>query len=212
MLLDIKKAKDWYSEKDPIHGYDHVWRVYHMAEKLAKSEGADLDIVLAAVLLHDAQGSSQITELERAEHHLLSAQFAKEVLEDEGWGNEQIESVQHCIRAHRFRSTELPMTIEAKVVFDADKLDVLGAFGAARAIAYAVLEGQPIYSEPTKKFLEIGEKELGEPHSSYHEFVFKLSKIKDRLFTVTGKQIAEKRHAYIVGFYAQMRLEIQGKV
>jgi uncharacterized protein len=90
-------------------------------------------------------------------------------------------------------------------------LDVLGAIGAARTIAYAALDGQPVYAEPSRRFLETGEKEPGETHSSYHEFLFKLRKVKDRLFTASGKALAEGRHAYLLGFYEQLRAEMRGE-
>ena len=75
-----------------------------------------------------------------------SASFAGEVLRGLGWEESRISPVQHCIRAHRYRGKEGPETIEAKILFDADKLDVVGAFGVARTIGYAVQAGQPIFS------------------------------------------------------------------
>ena len=56
-MIDIETARSWYPANDPVHGFDHILRVYRMAERLAIEEGADLDIVHAAALLHDAQGS-----------------------------------------------------------------------------------------------------------------------------------------------------------
>ena len=53
----IESARTWYPEVDPVHGFDHILRVYRMVGKLATAEGADLEIVQAAALLHDAQGS-----------------------------------------------------------------------------------------------------------------------------------------------------------
>ena len=209
----IDQARAWYAGADPVHDFEHVLRVYRMAEKLALAEGADLEIVRAAALLHDAQGSAPGgDQAERAHHHHTSAEFAAEVLAGEGWSDEKIAAVQHCIRAHRFRDrSEPPRTLEACILFDADKLDVLGAIGAARTIAYAVLDGQPVYSEPSAKFLQSGEKEPGEPHSSYHEYIFKLSKIKERLFTPTARRLAETRHAYLTEFYAELSAEIAGE-
>lgn len=213
----VEQARVWYTQADPIHDFAHVLRVYRMAESLALAEGADLDIVRAAALLHDAQGATPSSAQggsaeERASHHQSSAEFAALVLREEGWPIEKIAAVQHCIRAHRYRSSgETPFTIEAKVLFDADKLDVLGAIGAARTIGYAVLDGQPFYSEPSEKFLRSGIKEDGEPHSSYHEFIFKLRNVKDRLFTPTARALAEKRHQYLVDFYEQMQEEIAGR-
>ncbi|MEK6255752.1 MAG: HD domain-containing protein [Chloroflexota bacterium] len=206
----IEQARDWYKDADPIHDFEHVLRVYRMAERLAAAEGADLDIVQAAALLHDAEGSAPGGEGARASHHEASALFAKEVLEAEGWDQERIEAVAHCIRAHRYRSTEAPETIEAKVLFDADKLDVLGAIGAARTIGYAVLAGQPIISKPSQKFIDTGEKEPGEAHSSYHEFIFKLQNVQKRLYTQSGLALADKRHEYLTNYYDQLLAEIDG--
>jgi uncharacterized protein len=197
----IEQARSWYAHADPVHDFGHVMRVYKMAERLAEAEGADAGIVQAAALLHDAEGSSPEKMGERAEHHEASAAFAGEVLGEEGWAAERIVAVQHCIRAHRYRSTEAPETIEAKVLFDADKLDVLGAIGAARTVGYAVLAREPIYAEPSPIFLESGAEEAGEAHSSYHEFLFKLVKVKDLLYTESEKRIAASRHDYLVGFY-----------
>jgi len=211
--LSIEEARDWYQDADPVHDFDHVLRVYRTAERLAKAEGADLEIVRAAALLHDSQGSAPGGEGEiRAAHHVTSAEFAGKVLSGKGWPEDLIRAVQHCILAHRFRGDEnAPESIEAQVLFDADKLDVLGAIGAARTIAYAALDGQPSYAEPSEKFLRTGEKELGEPHSSYHEFLFKLRRVKDRLFTESGKTLAEARHAYLVDFYSQLQAEVRGE-
>lgn len=208
----IEEARSWYQDADPVHDFGHVIRVYKMAERLASQEGADLEIVRAAALLHDARGSAPGQgEADRAAHHEISADFAGVVLKAEGWGPAQIEAVQHCIRAHRFRSAETPETIEAMVVFDADKLDVIGAVGAARSIAYAVLDGSPIYAEPSQQFMESMEKEPGEAHSSYHEYLFKLSKIKASLCTASAKKLAEGRHDYLAGFYEQLGAEFEGK-
>ncbi len=213
MPLSIEQARQWYQDADPVHDFDHVLRVTRLAERIGQAEGADLEIVRTAALLHDSRGSAPGGEGQaRAEHHIASAIFAGEVLAAEGWPKDRITAVQHCIRAHRFRGQEdKPETLEAQVLFDADKLDVLGAIGAARTIAYAALDGQPAYAEPSPQFLETGQKEPGEPHSSYHEFLFKLRRVKNRLFTPSGKALAEARHAYLVGFYEQLQAEVRGE-
>jgi len=213
MPITIEEARTWYSSADPVHDFDHVLRVYRLAERLAEAEGADLPIVRSAALLHDSCGSAPGgSGVQRAEHHLTSAKFAGQVLREKSWAQEQILAVQHCIRAHRFRGKEeKPETLEAKVLFDADKLDVLGAIGVARTIAYAALDGQPAYADPSEKFAQTGIKEPGESHSSYHEYLFKLRNVKDRLFTESGRQLAEARHNYMVGFYQQLQAEVRGE-
>lgn len=212
-MIDIEVARDWYPDSDPVHGFDHILRVYRMAERLAAEEGADLEIVRAAALLHDAQGSqTEGGELGRQDHHHASSEFARQVLAEEGWSRDRINAVQHCIRAHRFRdNTEQPGSLEAKILFDADKLDVIGAVGVARTIAFDVVVNQPIYVEPSTRFKETGEKEPGELHSSYHEYLFKLSKIKDRLYTRTARVLAEDRHRFMDEFFARLGAEERGE-
>lgn len=183
-----------------------------MATRLAKAEGADPEIVQAAALLHDSRGSDLLSG-ERLAHHEASSRFAGLILQDAGWHPQRIQAVQHCIRAHRYRgeAENEPRTIEAKVLFDADKLDVLGAIGAARTIAYAVQAGQPIYEPPSEKFLKSGKCEEGEAHSSYHEYIFKLRNVKDRLFTKSARQIAEQRDAFLSAFYQQLAAEVNAE-
>jgi uncharacterized protein len=212
-MIDIESARSWYPATDPVHGFDHILRVYHMAERLAAEEGADLEIVRAAALLHDAQGSqTEGGEEGRQDHHHASSEFARQILEYEGWPSDKIAAVQHCIQAHRFRdNTVEPQSLEAKILFDADKLDVIGAVGVARTIAFDVVVNQPIYAEPSQRFLDTGEKEPGEPHSSYHEYIFKLSKIKDRLFTRTARELAEDRHRFMDEYFERLGAEERGE-
>jgi uncharacterized protein len=185
-----------------------------MAERLALVEGADVEIVHAAALLHDAEGSATAGgEIGRSNHHHASSEFARQILEAENWPPERIVAVQHCIRAHRFRdNSEPPQSLEAKILFDADKLDVIGAIGVVRTVAFDIVVGQPVYSEPSQLFLSTGEKEPGEPHSSYHEYLFKLSHIKDRLFTATARAIAEERHQFMAEFFTRLAAEERGEL
>ena len=206
----IEQARAWYADSDSVHDFEHVLRVYRMAERIAQTEGADLTIVRAAALLHDAEGATPGHE-SRADHHHASAEFAAQVLANEGWTPERIASVQHCIRAHRYRGTEKPETLEAKILFDADKLDVLGAIGVARVIGYASLASEPFYEEPSKQFLETGKEIDGESHSAYHEHLFKLRKVRDRMFTVTARAIAEERLKYLDEFFERLIDEWNGK-
>ena len=211
----IEEARKWYKTSEPVHGFDHVLRVYKLASKLAQMEGADLEIVQAAALLHDAgnEGNPELDGTTRSEHHQESAEFAGKVLLNEGWAPGRIAAVQHCIKAHRFRNERFqPETIEAKVLFDADKLDAIGAIGVARAVAYAARANQPIYAEPSHSFISGGRKIPGENHSAYHEYLFKLSKIKDRLFTSSGRRIAEERNRFMDEFFRRLQAEIAWEV
>jgi uncharacterized protein len=206
----IEQARAWYTDSDPVHDFEHVLRVYRMAERLAEAEGADLEIVRAAALLHDAEGATP-GHASRVDHHHASAGFAAQVLAEEGWVAERIEAVQHCIRAHRYRGTETPRTLEARILFDADKLDVLGAIGVARVIGYATLAKTPWYVPPSQQFLETGREVEGEAHSAYHEHLFKLRKVRDRMFTATARSIAEERLQYLDEYFFRLIDEWNGR-
>ena len=207
-MLTLEQARAWYPEYDGVHGFDHIERVYGMCEYIGPKEGADMRILRAAALMHDARDSHPVNG-QRKNHHIESAAFAGRELEKEGWAAGDIQAVQHCIISHRFRDSRQPETIEAKVLFDADKLDVIGAIGVVRALAYASQVKQPAYAPPSFAFLESGKKLPGEPHSAYHEHLFKLSKISDSLFTESARQIAEKRQAFINSFFEELKQEIE---
>jgi uncharacterized protein len=206
----IEQARKWYDASDQVHDFDHVIRVYKIAEVLAKQEGAELEIVRAAALLHDASSASG-NDIARKAHHEAAADFAGEVLLKEGWAAERIQAVQECILSHRFRAGKSPQSLEARVLFDADKLDAIGAIGVARALAYAVLDGQPLYAKPSQTFIETLKTEPDEAYTAYHEHLFKLSKIKDRMQTKSGLAMAEARHKFMQSYFDQLIAEVQGR-
>lgn len=206
----VEQARGWYDAGDPVHGFDHVLRVLALCERLGAELGADLEILRAAALLHDAAGAHP-GQGGREDHEEASADFARRALQQEGWEERRIASVLHCIRSHRFRSRESPATLEARVLFDADKLDVMGAFGVARTIGYAVQAGEPVFAEPSERFRERGEGEAGEPHSAYHEYLFKLRRVRDRLQTEPARRLGERRHAAMTAFFEQLAAEARGE-
>jgi uncharacterized protein len=194
----IAEARKYYPADDPVHGFSHVLRVYRLCERIGQEEGADLRILQAAALLHDVEGDVDLRE----GHHLSAAIFARDILKNEGWQKGDIEAVAHCIRAHRFRDDrEQPQTLEAQVLFDADKLDAIGAVGVARAVAYAVRAGMDVYAPPSPQYLKTGKLAAGESQTVAHEYLFKLRHIRDRLYTNTGKELAEDRHQRMAAFF-----------
>lgn len=208
----IEQVRPYYADADPVHGFDHILRVLALAERIGRAEGADLEILRAAALLHDAAGAAPDDHSARAAHHHTSAEFAHAVLRGEGWPEDRIQAVLHCIRAHRFRDvSEAPQSLEARIIFDADKLDDLGAIGVARTMAYAALAGEPLTGKLSEKFKATGEKEPGEPHTPYHEFVFKLSRIQERLHTPAARAIAEARYQYLTDYFDRLALEAKGE-
>ena len=207
-MLTIEFARTLYpADADSAHDFDHVLRVVAMADRIAQAEGADREIVQAAALLHDIGLDGG-----RAGHETSAAQHAKEILREEGYAEVFCAAVAHAIESHRFRSGPAPQTLEAKVLFDADKLDAIGAIGVARAFAFGAHRGQKLWGAVPPGYNDQLDGVEADPrqHTAVHEFHVKLSKIKDRLFTVTGKQIADERHAFMVKFYQQLDREVQG--
>jgi uncharacterized protein len=201
----ISAARAFYPDDDPVHGFSHVLRVYKLAEGIGKEEGADLEILRAAALLHDIDGDVDVRE----GHHLAAADAAGVILLEEGWEKTRIEEVLHCIRSHRFRNQqEAPQSLEAQVLFDADKIDAIGAVGVARAVSYAVRAGMDVYAPPSPQYLKTGQLAPGESQTVAHEYYFKLRQIKDRLFTPAGKKLAAERHDLMVKFFEAWMLEI----
>lgn len=208
-MITVAEARCHYEGADAVHDFDHVRRVLALAERIGRAEGADLEIVRAAALLHDVgRAQAEAAGLDHAAH---AADRAREILT--GQPAAKVEAVAHAIAAHRFRAGPEPETLEAQVLFDADKLDAIGAIGVARAFAYGGAHGQrlwvPIEAVDAARWMQRGD----DPgtHTPVHEFVVKLSRLKERLFTPTGRAIAEERHAYMVAFFERLDAEVQGK-
>lgn len=206
MLIDIAQARPLYDGADPIHDFSHVLRVLTMAERIAQAEGADIDTVRTAALLHDISRADEDTH-QAGDHAELAAEEARRLLSQAGASGDFIEGVAHAIAAHRFRNAIEPQTLEARVLFDADKLDTIGAVGVARAFAYGGHLGQPLWGEVPSGYTP----NEGEAHTPHHEFRYKLRHMKDRMYTATGRSIAKERHAYMVSFFEQMSGEIAGE-
>lgn len=207
-MITIEFARTLYpATADSAHDFDHILRVVHLAERLAQAEGANADIVRAAALLHDIG-----LDEGRAGHETSAAKRAAEILRTQGYDEDFCAAVAHAIEAHRFRSGPTPHTLEAQVLFDADKLDAIGAIGVARAFAFGAHRGQKLWGEVLPAYTNRTETVEADPreHTAVHEFHVKLSKIKDRMFTATGKQLAAARHAFMVEFYAQLDAEVKG--
>ncbi len=208
-MISIEQARRYYPDGDPAHDFTHVERVLKMAERLAAEEGADLAVVRAAALLHDIDRGGEeegmgLVALPDTDHALLAAQRARRILSAEPPAF--VEAVAHAIEAHRYRNGIEPQTIEAKVLFDADKLDAIGAVGVARAFAYGGVLGQPLWGDVSDGYVPGGE----EAHTAHHEFHVKLKHIQHRLYTATGRRLAAERHRFMESFFEQMAAEARG--
>ncbi|MGD2104304.1 MAG: HD domain-containing protein [Anaerolineae bacterium] len=207
-MISVGEARDLYDGADAVHDFDHVLRVLRLAEHLARTEGAKLPIVRAATLLHDVGRRQAVST--GADHARVSVSVAREVLA--GQPARDVEAIVHAIAAHRFRTQPQPSTLEAKVLFDADKLDAIGAVGVARAFAYAGAHGQRLWVPMTSVDFDhwVAHGDDANLHTPVHEFVVKLSRVKDRLFTETGRKIAAERHDTMNAFFQRLSEEVRG--
>jgi uncharacterized protein len=204
-LITIVEARQYYVGAEAVHDFDHVLRVLALAERIAHAEGADAEIVSTAVLLHDiARGRRERPDVDHAQ---AGADMARRLLA--GHPPEKVEAVAYAIAAHRFRTGPTPTTLEAKVLYDADKLDAIGAIGVARAFAYGGHQGQRLWAQVGDDYRE-GTAAPGE-HTPVHEYTIKLRKIEDRLLTETGRRLAKERHAFMVAFFDRLEHEVHGR-
>ena len=128
------------------HSKSHVERVYNLAVRIAKEEGADLDEVKAAALLHDVARAME-DEGRIDDHAIEGAKIARRVLEEVHFSKEKIDKVIYCIEAHRFKKGMKAESLEAKILQDADRLDILGAIGIATVFARGGWENKKRYIE-----------------------------------------------------------------
>lgn len=195
MELNPEDVRPLYADRDPVHDFEHILRVMHLAERIACIEGADRAVVRAAALLHDV--------CREEDHAVASAAFARRWLADRGASPEFIEAVAHAIEAHRFREPRVARTLEARVLFDADKLDAMGIIGLARLFAYSGVHRYPLWRA-------IGEEET-DADSAAHEFFRKIRFLPERMQTETGRRWAEVRLARMRQAIEWLETEIRGE-
>lgn len=201
-------ARSHFDDANGSHGWDHVERVYKLCEHIGPLEGCDMTVLLLSALLHDIGRSESDKTSGSVCHAGLGAQMARKELENAGVPPEIVEAVVHCVATHRFRGGAEPATIEARVLFDADKLDGVGAVGIGRAFLFAGEVGARLHDphadhETTEAY--------GREDTAHREYMVKLRHIKDRLLTKTGKAMAKARHRFMEEFFERLDAETRGE-
>ena len=190
---------------DSAHDPHHVYRVLYYAMELAQGEAVNRDILITACLLHDI-GRKEQFEDPTVCHAAAGAQKAEKFLRALGWAQEDIHQVCHCIRAHRFSKKSPPETMEAKILFDADKLDVVGVAGVARTLLYQGTMGQSLYTLTPEGTVSDGTAQ--EIPSFFQEYKRKLEKLYTGFLTEKGLQIALNRQGAAQRFYEELYAEL----
>jgi len=185
--------------KDSAHDKEHVYRVLYNALDIAKTEvGVDYDVLICACLLHDI-GRKEQFENPALCHASVGGDKAYEFLKAHGFDTGYAEQVRHCIQTHRYRKNNRPQSLEAKILFDADKLDVAGAMGIARTLVYKGSMSEPLYSVLPEGRVSDGEKDT-EP-SFFQEYKYKLEKMYSLFYTKKAMEKARERQQAAIDFY-----------
>ncbi len=192
---------------DSAHDKDHVYRVLYSALEIAEYESnVNIDVLIAACLLHDIGRRAQFADPLIC-HAAKGGEMAYEYLLGIGWSALDSEHVRNCILTHRFRGGEAPRSIEAKILFDSDKLDVTGAVGVARTLMYNGQASEPLYSLDASGNLLDGSDDM-EP-SFFQEYKFKLEKLYELFYTKRAREIAWQRKSAAESFYFSVLSEVK---
>lgn len=192
--------------EDSAHDKEHIYRVLYNALKIAETEtGVDYDILISACLLHDI-GRKEQFENPKLCHAMVGGKKAYDFLVEHGFEAEYAGRVKQCIETHRYRGDNFPQSIEAKILFDADKLDVSGAIGIARTLTYKGNVSEPLYSLLPDGRVSDGEND--DKPSFFREYKYKLEKLYSHFYTAKGVELAKERQRAAVEFYNSMLKEI----
>ncbi|MDP2973575.1 MAG: HD domain-containing protein [Candidatus Diapherotrites archaeon] len=208
LIKEIEKAARTYFPPQGHHGFDHTLRVRRLAMQIGKAEAADLQIVEAAALLHDiAREKEDKGEIEC--HAAHGAVEAEKILENVSFPKEKIAAVQHCIAVHRASKHMKAETIEAKILQDADRLDLLGAIGIGRYFHRAGAMGREMYNPEQSTNVEYRGQQL----AAVNNLIVKgVNFTKPENFnTKTAQKMAKGRHGFLKEFVERFIAEWKGE-
>ncbi len=212
MLKTIEaEAKKFFVNTSGCHDWSHVERVRALARRIGLEEKADLFVLDASALLHDIAKNEELKRKGGFCHAAEGAIRARPILETVGVDMTTVDRIVHCIATHRKRGEHIPESLEAKILFDADKLDSIGAVGIARDFLCAGNIGARFYSGNEKEHAKNPKQyEYTENDTAILEYEVHLKGVKDRMFTKTGKIVAQERDAFMREYFKQFWREVEG--
>lgn len=193
-----------YSGADPAHDFSHVLRVYRNARIIGQEEGADMRVLLWAALLHDV-GSEKKDNASRGDSEDRRKRSAEAFLKAVGLDEAAREKVQYAVDVHRFSRGIVPVTLEARVLQDADRLDAIGAIGIARVFLTGGSLGREFY-HPDDPFCRTREPDDGKWNLDH--FYRKLLNLESGMHTESGKRMAARRTAVLRRYLQDLEAEI----
>lgn len=216
-LLELARdTMEREGSEDAAHDYDHLVRTMALAETIQAHEGGDLATIQGAVALHDI---GQAREAHHGgDHALIGAQMAAELLSGTLFPQESIPAVQQAIREHRMTGDMIPATLEGRILYDADKIDCLGAIGIGRLYMITGRYNQKIYSPVPEDVIEPVDPMLIRSlrrrpyYSPSIEFQLLMTNLPQRMMTPTGRELAQERYAFMEAFFTRLRKEVLGEL
>lgn len=178
-----------FDHRDGAHDEAHLLRVWRNVVKIAEIEGGNTEILVAATILHDCVWVDKASS-DRSKASRFAADKAGDVLAALGWPDGRIAGVRHAIEAHSFSAEITPVSIEAKILQDADRLDAIGWIGVARCFYVAGMRGTKLYdmNDPGAT-----RRKLDDIAYALDHFQTKLLRLGEGLNTATGRTMAEQR-------------------
>lgn len=214
-------ARRAHADAGPAHDFSHVERVGALARRLGASLGAEPFCLEMAALLHDVgrsldrRGDSQGAD----RHEELSVEMARPFLEALAAESpeaalalnpKRLQTIFNAILRHRHRRARPAQSPEDRCLYDADKLDSLGAVGVARAYLWLGEFGRSVFY-PRESYARVSPSDNSvEVDSLQREWEIKLAGLKDSLLTEEGRRIAQARHDRMREFLGDLEDEVQG--
>ena len=193
------KVYEFLKNDNSGHGMDHIERVFDLSIKFCEKENANKDIVTLIALLHDVDdyklvGKKQAEDLTNAKNIMNECSIDYDV---QKIVCNEIKRIGYSKSLKGIR----PLTIEGKIVSDADMCDAIGAHGILRCYAYSMKIKQPFFDSNLFPIENISQEKYTTYDSTSVNHMFeKLLKLKDLMLTNAGKEESKRRHEIIVEF------------
>ena len=199
-------VKDKFENEYSGHDFFHTLRVFNIATRIAKSEGAEVEIAQLAALLHDVDDRKISPKTYQTQEN------ARGFLKSHGVDDITVDRICRIIREISFGANDMPPTSkEGMCVQDADRLDAMGAIGIARAFAYGGNHNRHMYHPDIKPNLNMTKEEYVKSESTtVNHFYEKLFKLTELMNTESAIKIAKEREAYMRDFVARFLEEWEG--
>lgn len=198
-------VRDKLENAPGCHDFAHTMRVVRNAELILRAEQPEHPFaVWTAAVFHDFARPEELAADGKLDHAKLGAELVRDELKRFGCDEAFIDLVSSCVRTHRYRGNVAPETLEAKIVYDADKLDSTGAFGVARAFHFAGRIGACLDNSEEEA---VNSPAYGKNDSAYREYLVKLRHLPGKMLTETGRAIALERGAFMDAFFRQLKSE-----